>query len=156
MRRNITIGVDPDEYIHLQGAAALCGMPVATYLKWLLRGGAGHDRIAKNEMVQNVALLIKRMDGMASAFERLARTVHTSASSSRRASEREAHDIGHFDDDEPHDPQHFAHVPKFASREEIEKRLKSRGIPSSTIRQLFVVLEELEIIRRSATHAGHV
>ncbi len=32
LRKNVTIGFSPDEYLRLQGAAAIARMPVSTYL----------------------------------------------------------------------------------------------------------------------------
>ena len=142
MRRNITIGVDPDEYMRLQGAAAMCGMPLATYLKWLLRGGAAHDSIAQNEIVQNLGLLIRRMDGVGSTLQQLARAVQAPASPSVAAVNVRAADVAEYD-----------HAPRLASRELIEKGLKDRGIPSSTIRQLFIVLDELDVVSRREADA---
>ena len=37
-RRNVTIGFSEDEFMRIQGAAALARTPISTYLKWLLRG----------------------------------------------------------------------------------------------------------------------
>ncbi len=39
LRKNVTIGLSPEEFLRVQGAAAVAGVPVTTYLKWLLRGG---------------------------------------------------------------------------------------------------------------------
>jgi hypothetical protein len=142
MRRNITIGVDPDEYMRLQGAAAMCGMPLATYLKWLLRGGAAHDSIAQNEIVQNLGLLIRRMDGVGSTLQQLARAVQGRASPSLPEPEVAAVDVPEYDPER-----------RFASRELIEKELKNRGIPSSTIRQLFIVLDEVDAVQRNEADA---
>jgi hypothetical protein len=114
LRRNVTIGLSQGEYLRVQGAAAVAGVPVATYLKWLLRGGAAVDG-----MGGHTTAVLERLDAISVAIARL-----SSPSEARRATPAQGHLV--------------------AQREVIAVRLKERGVPSSTIRQVNAVLDELE------------
>ncbi|HEX2828760.1 MAG TPA: hypothetical protein VHP37_20570 [Burkholderiales bacterium] len=124
MRKNVTIGLSPAEFIRVQGAAAVAGMPIATYLKWLLRGGAPHDDTAKG-----IGSVLQRLDQIAVLIARLPRCYHASARPLETVT-----------------PPAAIETPP-VSREAIERSLRERGMPSSTIRQLFVVLDEHGVLR---------
>jgi hypothetical protein len=124
MRKNVTIGLSPVEFMRVQGAAAVANMPIATYLKWLLRGGAPHDDIASG-----IGTVLRRLDEIGIAIARLPRYSHGPLRPTGPT---------------PVAPTSEAPV---ASREAIERSLRDRGIPSSTVRQLFVVLDEHGVLR---------
>jgi len=113
MRKNVTIGFSDDEILRLQGAAAMARMPLATYLRWLIRGDA-QDRWGKT-----LAAILEHLDEIAAATANLS-----------------------F----PMEPQPAARpqLPLGESRELFATKMKERGIPSSTIRQVMITLEQLE------------
>jgi len=113
MRKNVTIGFSEDEILRLQGAAAMARMPLATYLRWLIRGDA-QDRWGKT-----LSAILERLDRVVTAIANL---------SSRTESQPTAR------------PQ----LPLGESREPIATKMKERGIPSSTIRQVMITLDEIE------------
>ena len=45
MRRNVTIGFSPQEFLRLHGAAAVAQMSVSSYVKGLLSGGSPADAV---------------------------------------------------------------------------------------------------------------
>lgn len=114
MRKNVTIGFSPDEFLRVQGAAALAGVPVATYLKWLLQGGSPADAVGRH-----MTAILERLDALGVALAKL------SAPAERR-------------------PAPQTHTPTVPPREAISAKLRERGVPSSTIRQVTAVLDELE------------
>ena len=124
MRKNVTIGLSPAEFMRVQGAAAVADMPIATYLKWLLRGGAPHDNTAKG-----IGSVLQRLDQIGIAIARLPRCSYTSP---LPVAAMTAPPTGE--------------TPP-TSREAIERGLRERGIPTSTIRQLFMVLDEHVVLR---------
>jgi len=65
LRKNVTIGFSPDEYLRLQGAAAIARMPVSTYLKWLLRGSP------VDGMSRNMSAILAHLDEITVAIARL-------------------------------------------------------------------------------------
>jgi hypothetical protein len=113
LRKNVTIGFSPDEYLRLQGAAATARMPVSTYVKWLLQGSPvdGTSR--------NMSAILAHLDEISAAVARL--------SESR-----------------PAQPRAPVEGPPIAQRELFRKLMKDRGIPSSTIRQVDITLDEME------------
>ncbi len=113
MRKNVTIGFSEDEILRLQGAAAMARMPLATYLRWLIRGDA-QDRWGKT-----LSAILERLDRVVTAIANL---------SSRTESQPAAR------------PQ----LPLGESRELFATKMKERGIPSSTIRQVMITLDEIE------------
>ena len=113
MRKNVTIGFSEDEILRLQGAAAMARMPVATYLRWLIRGDA-QDRWGKT-----LAAILERLDRVVTAIADL-----SSPTESQPAAR----------------PQ----LPLGESRELFATKMKERGIPSSTIRQVIITLEQME------------
>ena len=110
----MTIGFSQDEFLRVQGAAAVAGAPVATYLKWLLRGGLAADGLGGHAIA-----ILERLDAISVAIARL-----------------------------PSSPPMRAETPPpglaLAPRELFATKLRERGIPSSTIRQINIVLDELE------------
>ena len=114
MRKNVTIGFSPDEFLRIQGAAAVAGVPVATYVKWLLNGKSSADAVGRH-----MTAILERLDALSVGI----------AKSSGSAEGR------------PGVPPKAAFV---APRESITAKLKARGIPSNTIRQVNIVLDELE------------
>src|SRR5437588_8488499 len=64
MRRNVTIGFSPQEFLRLLGAAAVAQMPVSSYVKWLLRGSA-------NGVNGNMSVILLRLDEIFVAIARL-------------------------------------------------------------------------------------
>lgn len=114
LRKNVTIGLSLEEHLRVQGAAAVAGVPVTTYLKWLLRGGAAGDR-----MGGHTTAVLDRLDAISVAVARLSSTPEA-----RPAMPAQGHLV--------------------AQRDVIATRLKERGVPSSTIRQVNAVLDDLE------------
>lgn len=117
LRKNVTIGLSLEEHLRVQGAAAVAGVPVTTYLKWLLRGG-----VAGDGMGRQMTAVLERLDALGVAIANLPRP-----SDARPATPAQGRLI--------------------AQREVFATRLKERGVPSSTIRQVNAVLDELEARR---------
>ncbi len=69
LRKNVTIGFSPDEYLRLQGAAAIARMPVSTYLKWLLQGSP------VDGMSRNMSAVLAHLDEISSAIARLSESL---------------------------------------------------------------------------------
>ena len=113
MRKNVTLGFSPDEFLRVQGAAALAGVPVATYLKWLLQGGLPTDAVGRH-----MTAILERLDTLSVGLAKL------SSPAERRPLQ--------------------AHTPAVLPHEAISAKLRERGVPSSTIRQVIAVLDELE------------
>jgi hypothetical protein len=113
MRKNVTIGFSPQEFMRFQGAAAVAQMPLATYLKWLIKG----ESSGSNES-RSFGPVLQRLDEIAAAVAKLPRRI------------------------EPHKQPAATHggIP---SQELITTKLRERGVPSSTIRQVVAVLDEL-------------
>jgi hypothetical protein len=109
MRKNVTIAFLPEEYLRLQGRAAIAQMPVSTYIKWLLDDAAS----AQHKQLQ---LILERVDQLATS---LARRGHAPA---------------------VEQPQRASGLPP---ADLITDKLRQRGIPTSTIRQLMTVLQDL-------------
>ena len=97
----------------MQGAAAIVGMPVATYLKWLLRNAS--ERNAS----RYTSAILARLDAIEVALARL------------REAPRESLVTP-------------AHAPHLRPRDLLEAKLRERGVPSSTIRQINSVLDDLQ------------
>ncbi len=115
-RRNVTIGFSEDEFMRIQGAAALARTPISTYLKWLLRGSPV-DGISKY-----MSVILASLEEIRAAIASL------SASP-------------------PAQPRVSVQGPPITQRELFRKLMKDRGIPSSTIRQVDITLDEMEKIR---------
>jgi hypothetical protein len=116
MRKNVTIGFAEDEILRLQGAAAMARMPLATYLRWLIRGDA-QDRWGKT-----LAAILDRLDEVGTAIANLPFPAESQ-------------------------PAARPQLPLGESRELFAMKMKERGIPSSTIKQVMITLEQME--RRS-------
>ena len=114
LRKNVTIGLSPEEFLRVQGAAAVAGVPVTTYLKWLLRGGMAGDGMGRQ-----MTAVLEGLDAISIAVARLSSTPEA-----RPALPAQGHLV--------------------AQRDVITTRLGARGVPSSTIRQVDAVLDELE------------
>ena|SRR5712691_3598154 len=73
-RRNVTIGLSEDEFLRLQGAAALARMPVSTYLKWLLQGspvdGMGRNVNAIFAQLNEISVAIAKLSSSPPAQSR--------------------------------------------------------------------------------------
>lgn len=111
MRKNVTIGFDPDEFLRIQGAAAVAGVPVTRYVKWLLSGSSPADAVTRH-----MKAILERLDAISTGVARL-----------------------------PAEPRGgLPLAPVMAPRDAIAAKLKERGVPSSTIRQVNAVLDELE------------
>src|SRR6266849_626848 len=110
MRRNVTIGFSEEEILRLQGAAAMARLPLATYLRWLIRGDA-QDRWGRT---------------LSAILERLDRVVTTIANLSSPTESQ---------------PAARPQLPLGESRELFAAKMKDRGIPSSTIRQVMITLD---------------
>ena len=114
MRKKVTIGFSPDEFLRVQGASAVAGVPVATYLKWLLQGGSPGDTLGRH-----MTTILERLDALSTRVAKLS-----------------------VPPDVRPGPQ--AHTSVMPPREAITSKLRQRGVPSSTIRQVTAVLDELE------------
>ena len=114
MRKKVTIGFSPDEFLRVQGASAVAGVPVATYLKWLLQGGSPGDTLGRH-----MTTILERLDALSTGLAKL------SVPPDMR-------------------PGLHAHASVMPLREAITAKLRQRGVPSSTIRQVTAVLDELE------------
>jgi hypothetical protein len=114
MRKNVTIGFSEDEILRLHGAAAMARMPLATYLRWLIQGGA-EDRSGRT-----LSAILERLDEVVTAIANLSSPTESQQPAAR--------------------PQ----LPLSESRELFATKMKERGIPSSTIRQVMITLEQLE------------
>lgn len=111
MRKNVTIGFAPDEFLRIQGAAAVAGVPVTRYVKWLLSGGAPPDAVTRH-----MKAIFERLDAISAGVAKLPADARTGRPL----------------------------PPVIAARDAIAAKLKERGVPSSTIRQVNAVLDELE------------
>jgi hypothetical protein len=114
VRKKVTIGFSPDEFLRVQGASAVAGVPVATYLKWLLQGGSPGDTLGRH-----MTTILERLDALSTGVAKLS---------------------------VPPDvrPGLHAHTSVMPLRETLTAKLRQRGFPSSTIRQVTAVLDELE------------
>jgi len=114
MRTKVTIGFSPDEFLRVQGASAVAGVPVATYLKWLLQGGSPGDTPGRH-----MTTILERLDALSTGLAKLSVPPNVR-------------------------PGPQAHTSVMPPREAITAKLRQRGVPSSTIRQVIVVLDDLE------------
>jgi hypothetical protein len=122
MRSNVTIGFTEEEHLRLRGAAAVARLPVATYLKWLLQSSGPTGG------VREVSMILARLDD-----------IHTDLRKVKYRGEQQPIQVaGHATTlDVPRQPP-------LVPRELFETKLRQRGVPSSTIRQVTMVLDELE------------
>jgi hypothetical protein len=65
MRKNVTIGFSPPEFMRFQGAAAAARMPIASYVKWSLQGSP------VDSVSRNTTLILDRLDEINVTIARL-------------------------------------------------------------------------------------
>ena len=92
----------------MRGAAAITGMPLSGYVKWLIAGG-------RTGTQSDAEMILRRLDDIAAAVANL----------------RSA-------------PAQMPLLAGIPARSAIVSRLRERGLPSSTIRQVEAVLDDLE------------
>ena len=114
MRKNITIGFTPAEYMRLQGAAALSNVPLATYVKMLIQQREDDPGASPNKLV------LHRLDQLLAGVRQLA-----------------AQESGPAKLPEPV-------VPTTSLSEVMSDKLRERGVPSSTIRQVVAVIDQVQ------------
>jgi len=108
--RVISIRLTDAEQARIRGAAAITGLSLSAYLKWLVTNG-------KTGAQNDTEMILRRLDGMATAIANI-------------GAEREH--------------EHVVPVVGVPARSAIVSRLKERGLPSSTIRQVEAALDEIE------------
>jgi len=108
--RVISVRLTDAEQVRIRGAAAITGLSVSAYLKWLVTN-------AKTGTQNDTEMILRRLDSVATAIA----------------------NIGAESKDE-----HVAPVVGLPARSAIVNRLKERGLPSSTIRQVEAALDEIE------------
>lgn len=109
MGRVISLRLSDTDDARLSGAAALNGLSVSAYIKWLI-GNARTGSDAGIEMV------LHRLDGLAASIADVRSAIGTGKA---------------------------LPMPDLPPRTTIAVRLKERGLPTSTIRQVEAVLDEL-------------
>lgn len=110
MGKVISVRLSEAEEARIRGAAAVSGMAISAYLKWLITQGRTGVQ-ADSEMV------LRRLDAIATAVANLRAAPAPELMPIHRPAEK---------------------------RNLLVTRLKERGIPSSTLRQVEAVLDELE------------
>ena len=101
----ISVRLSEDEQLRLRGAAAVAGMPLSAYLKWLVSQGRTQS---------DTELIMRRLDALGAAIASMSSSV-------------------------PRDRTPNVGLP---ARDAFIARLRERGIPSSTIRQIEAVWDE--------------
>lgn len=109
MGKVLSVRLSDAEDARIRGAAAITGMPVSAYLKWLITNG-------RTGTQSDAEMMLRRLDEISAAIANL------------RAAPL------------PTAPRPSA----LPARSSIVTRLKERGVPTSTIRQVEAVLDELE------------
>ena len=110
MGRVISVRLSDLEEMRIRGAAAITGLSISAYLKWLVIDG-------RTGTQNHTEMILRSLDDIRVAIAKL-------GSGARE--------------------EHIAPVVGLLARSAIVRRLKERGIPSSTIRQVEAVLDELE------------
>lgn len=110
MGRIISVRLSDAEDARIRGAAAITGLTVSAYFKWLVTNGKTG---AQNE----TEMILRRLDDVATAIANI---------SAATKEERVVPLVG------------------LPARSAMVSRLRERGLPSSTIRQVEAVLDELE------------
>ena len=110
MGKVISVRLSDAEEARIRGAAAVSGMPISGYLKWLITNGrmGGHNE---------AEMILRRLDDIATAVANL-KTAPAAVPTSLLGA--------------------------MPARSAIVTRLRERGLPSSTVRQVEAVLDELE------------
>lgn len=108
--RVISVRISDFEEARLRGGAAITGMSLSAYLRWLVTGG-------KTGTQNNTEMILRKLDLIAVAIAKLG----TAAPA-----------------------EHIAPVVGPSAKDALVNGLKARGIPSSTIRQVEAVLDEIE------------
>ena len=110
MSKVVSVRLSDAEDARIKGAAAITGLSVSAYLKWLVTNG-------KMGTQNDTEMVLRRIDDVAAAIANF-----ESSTTERRV------------------------VPLVGlpARSAIVSRLKERGMPSSTIRQVEATLDELE------------
>ena len=109
MGKVISVRLSDVEEARIRGAAALSGMPISGYLKWLITNGRSGTQ-------NDAEMILRRLDDIATAVANV------------RAAP----------------PGQMPLLGAVPARGAIVARLRERGLPSSTIRQVEAVLDELE------------
>ena len=115
MSKVISVRLSEDEELRIRGAAAVAGMPLSAYLKWLVSQGRTQS---------DTELIMRRLDALGDA-------------------------IAGMNSRPPRDCTANVGLPR---RDAFIARLRERGIPSSTIRQVEAVWDEAD--RKSAPRAS--
>ena len=110
MSRVISVRLSEADEARIRGAAAIAGMPLSGYLKWLVTGG-------RTGTQSDAEMILRRLDDIA-----------TSVANLRSAPA----------------PAQMPLLAGTPGRSAIVSRLRERGLPSSTIRQVEAVLDDLE------------
>ena len=110
MGRVISLRLSDAEDARLSGAAAITGMSVSAYLKWLLSNG-------KTGNQSDTEMILRRLDELAITIANVGGTTAR---------------------------KELLPAVTLPPRKAIVTRLKERGLPSSTIRQVEAALDELE------------
>lgn len=110
MGRVISVRLSDLEEMRIRGAAAITGLSISAYLKWLVIDG-------RTGTQNHTEMILRSLDDIRVAIAKL-------GSGARE--------------------ERIAPVVGLPARSAIVSRLKERGIPSSTIRQVEAVLDELE------------
>jgi len=108
--RIISVRLSDADQARIRGAAAITGLSISAYLKWLVTNG-------KTGTQNDIEMVLRRLDDVATAIANIG------------AASRE---------------ERVAPVVGLPARSAIVSRLKERGLPSSTIRQVEAALDEVE------------
>lgn len=108
MSKVISIRLSEAEEARIRGAAAISGLPISAYLKWLITNGRSG---AQNDS----EIVLRKLDEIAARIASLGSV-----------------------------PAPMQTLPGVPARSAIVTRLRERGLPSSTIRQVEAVLDDLE------------
>jgi len=110
MGKVLSVRLSDAEEARIRGAAAVTGLSVSAYIKWLVTNG-------KTGTQSDTEMILRRLDDLAAAVANLGTTIPAGRTE---------------------------HVTGLPARSALVIRLKERGLPSSTIRQIEAVLDEAE------------
>jgi hypothetical protein len=111
MRKNVTLAFLPEEYLRLQGKAAMAQMPLSTYVKWLL------DTAADAQSNQ-LDVILARLELIGVGLEKSDKAPVQQSAPAPRA---------------------------LPTPDVIAAKLRERGVPTSTIRQVIAVLQDVGV-----------